>query len=232
MELRHLRHFLTVAKSHSLHSAARNLNLRQPTLSQSIRALEAHVGTLLIERRATGIRLTPAGKIFLNEITAILTALDRAIGSARLTAQVEGSLRLSIVSDFIPHQLAELLTTFQRHVPETFLLINDGSPTRLLSMLDAELLDLALLPATALPLTGSSIVLWEFPLHVALPASHPLCAEPMLKLHQLTEVPIILGNEQSNGSADQMLLSACHAAGLELAVAARVHEVELRFMLV
>lgn len=232
MDLRHLRYFMTLAKSRSLHSAARDLKLRQPALSQSIRALEAHVGTLLIERRPTGIRLTPAGAVFLKDIAAILGALERAVGSARLTAQAAASLRLGIGFGMELHRLADQLTAFQRHTPVTPLLIIDGSPARLLSMLDAGLLDLALLPAAALPHTGGSIALWEVPLHLAVPISHPLSAELMVSLHQLADVPVVLGNEQYPGSADQVLLAACHAAGVALPVAARVHDAELRFILV
>lgn len=176
MNLHHLRHFMALSESRSLHQAARRLNLRQPSLSQSIRILEAHVGTLLVERGPTGTQLTPAGATFLTEIGNVLTALNRAVQAARQAARTTPPMRLGITSDTMSHQLVEILPVLRNSLPETPLFIGDDSSAQLLSMLDAKLLDLALLPAAAtLSHTGGATPLLE---HAA--ASCPARITPLV----------------------------------------------------
>src|SRR5215470_13036466 len=67
MELRHFRYFIAVAEEGSLTNAAeRRLHTAQPSLSRQIRDLELEIGVKLIERRARGIALTAAGRVFLD----------------------------------------------------------------------------------------------------------------------------------------------------------------------
>jgi len=66
MELRHLRYFIAVAEEGSLTNAAeRRLHTAQPSLTRQIRDLELEIGVKLLERKARGIALTAAGRVFL-----------------------------------------------------------------------------------------------------------------------------------------------------------------------
>jgi DNA-binding transcriptional LysR family regulator len=62
-----LRYFFEVAKTQNVSRAAERLNIGQPALSQSIRRLETVVGTRLLDRFKTGVRLTVAGQRLLDE---------------------------------------------------------------------------------------------------------------------------------------------------------------------
>ena len=68
---RRLRVFLAVIEAGSLTAAARQLCVTQPALTKSLRALEADLGTRLLERRARGISLTPAGAVLLSRATSM-----------------------------------------------------------------------------------------------------------------------------------------------------------------
>src|SRR6202789_3941040 len=88
MELRHLRYFIAVAKEGSLsHAAERQLDTAQPSLSRQIRDLEMEVGVKLLERRARGIVLTPAGRIFLDHARMALLQVETASEAARRAEQ-------------------------------------------------------------------------------------------------------------------------------------------------
>jgi LysR family hca operon transcriptional activator len=90
MELRHLRYFVAVAEEGSLTTAAeRRLHTAQPSLSRQIRDLETEVGVKLLERRARGIALTPAGRIFLDHARLALLQVDAAGEAARRAATPE-----------------------------------------------------------------------------------------------------------------------------------------------
>ena len=90
MELRHLRYFVAVAEEGSVLTAAqRRLNTSQPSLSRQIRDLEAEVGVTLLERKARGVALTAAGRMFLDHARLALLQVEAAIDSARRAEQPE-----------------------------------------------------------------------------------------------------------------------------------------------
>ena len=83
LELRHLRCFIAVAEEGSLTNAAeRRLHTAQPSLSRQIRDLESGIGAKLIERRARGIALTPAGRVFLDHARPALMQIEVACEAA------------------------------------------------------------------------------------------------------------------------------------------------------
>src|SRR5271169_1994065 len=88
MELRHLRYFIAVAEEGSFSNAAeRRLHTAQPSLSRQIRDLELEVGVKLLERKARGIALTAAGRIFLDHARLLLMQLEAATEAARRAVQ-------------------------------------------------------------------------------------------------------------------------------------------------
>src|SRR5579872_2947278 len=96
MELRHLRYFIAVADQGGFGRAAQSLRVAQPALSRQIHALETEVGTKLFERLPRGVKLTPAGEVFLEEARSIVTSASRAMDRALHAASGESAvLRLA-----------------------------------------------------------------------------------------------------------------------------------------
>src|SRR6202166_4272855 len=80
MELRHLRYFVAVVEEGSLTTAADlRLHTSQPSLSRQIRDLEYQVGAELMSRSVHGIKLTAAGKAFLDHARLTLAQVDAAV---------------------------------------------------------------------------------------------------------------------------------------------------------
>src|SRR5580704_2449832 len=87
MELRHLRYFVAVAEAGSLTVAAEErLHTSQPSLSRQIQDLENELGARLLTRRARGIELTPAGRVFLDHARSVLSQIEAAAEAARRVA--------------------------------------------------------------------------------------------------------------------------------------------------
>ena len=89
MELRHLRYFVAVAEMENVSRAALKLHVSQPALSRQIRDLEDAIGFSLFERTAKSVRLTDAGRAFLDNARALLQNADDAVTKARAVASAE-----------------------------------------------------------------------------------------------------------------------------------------------
>src|SRR5215813_8694084 len=95
VELRHLRYFVAVGEEEHFGRAAERLHVVQPALTRQIRQLEEEIGCALFERLTRGVRLTEAGKSFLEEARRLLADLGRSVDRTRLVAQGKvGRLRV------------------------------------------------------------------------------------------------------------------------------------------
>ena len=86
MELRHLRCFLAVAEELHFARAAARLHIEQSPLSRTIKELEEDLGEQLFIRTSRSTRLTRAGKLFLEHVPRIFTALQQARDSVQAAA--------------------------------------------------------------------------------------------------------------------------------------------------
>src|SRR6266700_1440549 len=85
MELRHLRYFMAVGEEQHYGRAARRLRVAQPALSRQVQDLEEEIGFELFERLPRGVKLSAAGKLFLEDVRRILQdANDSAARAGRV----------------------------------------------------------------------------------------------------------------------------------------------------
>ena len=100
MELYQLRSFVEVAELGQLTRAAERLHVSQPALSAQIRSLEDELATVLFERGAGGMTLTPAGRHLLPQAERVLAAAQALRSEAlALRGEVSGRIRLGTVGD-------------------------------------------------------------------------------------------------------------------------------------
>lgn len=178
MELRHLRYFVTVAELGSISRAAEKLFMAQPPLSAQIRQLEDEVGASLLLRVPRGVRLTPAGRSFLDDARAILARSQQAAVRAR---ELEAGQRRTWRIGLMPSSTHTLLPGLLRRVQDTALPVRietrELAPSsRQLRALRNDELDLGFLRPGD-DFSGGDIVAGiDDPYCLALPPGHPLAA--------------------------------------------------------
>src|SRR5260370_4683508 len=95
MELRHLRYFVAVGEEQHYGRAASRLRVAQPAISRQIQDLEAEVGFKLFERLPRGVKLSAAGKLFLEDARRVLQELSEAAVRASRVASGRTAASLS-----------------------------------------------------------------------------------------------------------------------------------------
>ena len=127
MELRHLRYFVAVAEMENVSRAAtQRLHVSQPSLSRQIRDLEDEMGVQLLERTAKSVRLTDAGRAFLDEARAILKQLTDAVGKVRAIAgKGETELHIGDWPLATGRIMPALLRAYQQAMPNVKVKVHD-----------------------------------------------------------------------------------------------------------
>lgn len=107
MDIRQLRYFLAVVDHGSAHRAAEHLFVAQPSVTQTIRRLEADLGTRLFLRQGRGLVLSPSGTALVAPAREVVRSLDVARETVAAVQGLRGG-RLRIAS--MPSQVVSPLT--------------------------------------------------------------------------------------------------------------------------
>ncbi len=120
MELRHLRYFVAVGEEQHYGRAAQRLRVAQPALSRQIQDLEDEVGFKLFERLPRGVKLSVAGKLFLEDARRILQQVNEAAErAARVARGQSGTLRIGFTENASWHGVVpDSLRKFRERQPD------------------------------------------------------------------------------------------------------------------
>lgn len=215
MELRHLRYFVAVAEDLNFSRAAERLLVAQPALSTQIAQLEAELGLVLLDRNRRSVRLTLAGRAFLEDARELLRGAEAAVQRARRVARGEqGQLSIAFFSAPTMIFLPELVRQYRAMFPAVSLRLLELTPERQLPALVAGEVDLGFTrpipPGYPQILTQT---LFEERLLVVLPETHRWAGRSFLKLEQLMGEDFVLLERGEASSLYDQVISACQAAG-------------------
>lgn len=126
--LRQAEYFLAVVDSGGITAAARRLHVAQPSLSQTVRAIERQAGVELFERTPRGVVPTPAGRALVEPARRLLAA-RRAAGRAvsDVASLRAGRLELVAHASVTADPLARAVGGFRRAYPGVGVLVEDAS---------------------------------------------------------------------------------------------------------
>lgn len=138
-----LRTFLTIAQGNSFSETSRKLAMRQSTVSDHVRRLEACLGRQLFVRDTHSVTLTPEGETLIGYARTILEIGERAerhFAGARL----RGRVRFGASEDLVLSWLPSVLRAFVADHPEVDLEFSIALSSTLIARYDIGELDVVL----------------------------------------------------------------------------------------
>ncbi len=175
--LTQLSSFVAVAEELHFGRAAERMQMTQPPLSRQIQLLEKDLGVRLLDRTNRSVRLTPAGRAFLNEARRILRQAQHATLAVRqVSAGEAGSIAIGFTAASAYSMLDTLLETARGAMPGVEIVLREMITRDQFEALAEHGLDLGLVrPPVTDPDLRSRVAVRER-LLAALPAGHPLAA--------------------------------------------------------
>jgi DNA-binding transcriptional LysR family regulator len=218
MELRHLRYFVAVGEEEHYGLAARRLHVAQPALSRQIQDLEEQVGFKLFERLPRGVKLSVAGKHFLQEARRILRDVDEAVArAARVARGQSGTLRIGFTEDALWRGVVpKSFRRFRQMQPDAELQLQPLASLEQLEAIRSDRLDAGFvfnMPKTDSELEGLPVAINHFEL--AAPRGHPLTKLKELRLRDLIDVPFVWFPRRGNPMLYDRMMQECARGGLK-----------------
>jgi len=193
MTVQQLRYFTAIADLNSITKASEVLHISQPSLSASVKELEAEFGVSLFERHYRGVTLTVEGNAFYKMSQEILGSIQKTenlmkdMGNGRKILKLGSPPMMS--SLILPHIYNDFVPV---NADISLELVEGGYHELLRKLLDGDL-DLVFLPHTAsLDSSLSSLHVADLEVICCANQKHPIAKHPCVCPQHLKEVPVVL----------------------------------------
>ncbi len=192
MNVHHLELFYYVARYGGIMEAVRNMpyGIQQPAVSAQVAQLEEFLGVTLFQRRP--FVLTPTGTKLYQFIHPFFAGLDR------MTEELQGGetrrVRIGASTIILRDHLPDLVQGVKRRFPGLKILLREGYPAQLESLLLKDEVDLVVTLIEKKPVPGlNSLVLLELPLVLLVEKSSKFtAAEQLWKRDKIDDTLICL----------------------------------------
>lgn len=192
MDLRGIRYFVQIADCGSITRAAGSLGVAQPALSRHMQSMEEELGMQLLVRLPRGVRLTGAGRQFLEHCRRALRELERAREELRADDESpRGQVIFGVSPTLGPLLVPGVVERVRRQCPQIALKIVEHFSTLLFDGLLTGQVDVALLtnPSATRALRLTPLI--SEPI-VVLAAPQPKDARRFYTLAELSKTPVIV----------------------------------------
>jgi DNA-binding transcriptional LysR family regulator len=219
LDVRRLRILVAVADYGSFTAAALHLHLTQSAVSQQMAVLEreAHVG--LVDRQPRGVQLTPAGELLVERTRALLGMLANIEGELQELRAGPAPVRLGTFPTAGANLIPLALRRFRQRCPEGEVIVSPVRSSEPIGQMlrDGELhiglvWDYDIVPRPAESGLDETHLL-DDPLHVIVPAEHPLATASQLALQDLADEAWIVRDHRPPNH--QVFETMCRIAGFE-----------------
>ncbi|WP_286913145.1 MULTISPECIES: LysR family transcriptional regulator [unclassified Pseudomonas] len=211
MEFKQLRSFFEVVQRGGFTQAAQTLHISQSAVSKQVAQLEQALGQPLLERQASHLHLTAAGRIVLERGEALLRQRQALLNELDDLGQMErGELRLGLPMLGSDALFAGLFAEYRRRHPNIAIQLLEGGSRTVEQAVHSGELELG----GSLTPNDPAFEYQPFcnePLDALLPTGHVLAGLQEVELRQLADTPFLLF--QRGFVLNERLLKACQQQG-------------------
>jgi DNA-binding transcriptional LysR family regulator len=218
MELRHLRYFVAIGEEENYRRAAQRLNVAQTALSTQMQDLEAELGFKLFDRLPRGVKLSAAGKLFLEDARRILQQVNEAAArAARVARGQSGTLRIGFTENASWHGVVpDALRIFRHRHPDAELQLHPAGSVDQIEDIRSGRVDAGFvfnMPRNDEELDHLPVATQHVELSV--PKDHRLSKIRKLRLRDLVDAPFIWFPRREAPAFYDRLLHECYRGGLK-----------------
>ena len=218
MELRHLRYFMVVGEEQHYGRASRRLRVAQPALSRQIQDLEDELGFKLFDRLPRGVKLSAAGRLFLEDTRRILQDVSEATArAARVARGQSGTLRVGFAENASWHGVVpDSFRRFRERQLEAELQLQPVASLEQLDAIRSGRLDagfLNFMPKADPDLDQLLVAIQH--VELAVPKRHRLTKLKKLRLRDLADVPIVWFPLKAGPALYDAIMEECYRGGLK-----------------
>ena len=218
MELRHLRYFVAIGEEENYRRAAQRLHVAQTALSTQIQDLEAELGFKVFDRLPRGVKLSVAGRLFLEDVRRILREVNEAAArAARVARGQSGTMRVGFTENaswrgVVPHSFRH----FRERQPDAELQLTPATSLEQLDAIRSGRLDAGFvfnMPKGDAELDHFPVALQH--VELAVPKGHALAKVKKLKLRDLVDASFVWFPRRESPAFYDRLMHECFRGGLK-----------------
>ena len=214
LTLHQIKFFLTVARNQHFSSAAQQLQVAQPAVSRTIRALEKELGVTLFKRSSRSVELTQEGRLFQSEIEQAANQIDHAVMMVQEAAKGHaGYLRIGYTDFAIEGRIPIILKEFRSRYQHVKLEVRASYTDKMLLDLRENRIDIGFVMGPIESPELSTLLVQNDRFVLVVSDSHPLAETIELRLADLDGEPLILGDREIWAPYLRKVEAICSDAG-------------------
>jgi len=202
--LQQMEALIRLVEERSFSHAAQKMYLTQPSLTKHIKNLEGSINAAVVNRKNTGISLTPEGKVLYDYARRIFKLMDDAKEKvARVKEDESGSIFISASTIPSTYILPHLLNAFNKQHPDIrcYVRMNDSDAT--LNMVLDNQAEIGFIGRSVSNKKLHAEAVWEDRLVLAVPEGHRWGTKASVTVGELSREPFII---REKGSATRSIL--------------------------
>lgn len=208
MELLQLRYFQSIARHESVTRAAKEFQIPQSAMSQTLSRLEKELGDIkLFDRKNNRLYLNENGKMFLCHVNEALLSLDNGVQTLKQPQdQIKGPIHLLVLEN--SRFVINCISQFTKKYPDvSFNICHDFYSDEISNY------DLCVTASPSYRQMNRSLPLIKEPMVLAVYDTHPLANRNCVRLSELAYEKFI--TQSARSSLYSLTVEHCRAAGFD-----------------
>ncbi|MDD5723143.1 MAG: selenium metabolism-associated LysR family transcriptional regulator [Syntrophales bacterium] len=202
--LQQMKALVRLVEERSFSQAAKKMYLTQPSLTKHIKNLEESVNATVVNRKNTGISLTPEGKILYDYAQRVFKLMGEAREKiARVKEDESGSIFISASTIPSTYILPHVIQAFNKRYPDIRCYVQTNDSDATLNMILDNQAEIGFIGRPVLNRKLHADAVWSDRLVLVVPEGHKWGRKASVTIDELSREPFII---REKGSATRSIL--------------------------